>query len=168
MLNSKKQSTSLLFGFPAVARRVQWIMICLFFHPSVLRPSIQKFSWYWLISFFLKLNMLFWCYCVWESQIFLKKVFCPKVGENGPKLGFFEFIGKKKFFWIWSIKKVYIIYCILVQIPYLRKILFLNYEPKFSQPVRLQDFYANYISKLKVDWNIEIKDWLKNFGVGIV
>ena len=29
-----------------------------------------------------------------RAGFFLKKSFCPKNGENGPKTGFFEFIGK--------------------------------------------------------------------------
>ena len=31
--------------------------------------------------------------CVTEADFFLKK-FCPKNGENGPKIGLFGFIGK--------------------------------------------------------------------------
>ena len=37
----------LLFGPPAVAGRFLWIRVC----PSF-RPSVRKFSWDWLISFF--------------------------------------------------------------------------------------------------------------------
>ena len=44
------------------------------------------------------------------------------------------------FFWIWSIKKVYIKCCILAQIKYLGKIWFLRYGLKWSRPIRLQDF----------------------------
>ena len=29
-----------------------------------------------------------------RAGFFLKKSFCPKNGENGPRTGFFEFIGK--------------------------------------------------------------------------
>ena len=32
--------------------------------------------------------------CVDRSRVFLKKFFCPQNEENGPKMGFFGFIGK--------------------------------------------------------------------------
>ena len=68
--------------------------------------------------------------------------FCRKNGENGPKIGLFGFIEKFShyFFWIWSIKKVHIICCILALIPYLGKIWFLRYQRKCSRWIRLQDF----------------------------
>ena len=56
----------LFFGPPAVARRVLWIRIC----PSFC-PSVRKFSWDWLISFFLKLSMVLGTYvllCVTEPH----------------------------------------------------------------------------------------------------
>ena len=70
---------------------------------------------------------------------------------NEPKTGFFELLKNLgiKFFWIWSIIKVYIICCILAQNPYLAKIWFLRYGAKCSWPVRLQNFQINYISRKK-------------------
>ena len=48
---------------------------------------------------FLKLSIVLEahvCCCTWQGQIFLKKKKknCPKNGENRPKIGFFESIGK--------------------------------------------------------------------------
>ena len=57
------------------------------------RPSVRKFSWDWLISFFLKLGMVLEAHlvlCVTEPD-FLKNIFFPK---SGPEIGFFELIGK--------------------------------------------------------------------------
>ena len=34
------------------------------------------------------------CCCAWQSRISLKKNFCPKNGENRPKVRFFGFVGK--------------------------------------------------------------------------
>ena len=42
-----------------------------------------------------------------------------------------------KFYRIWSIVKIYIIWYVPAQIPYLGKFLFLRYRPKCSQPIRL-------------------------------
>ena len=41
--------------------------------------------------------------------------------------------------------KVYIIYCVSTQIPYLEVFLFLRYRPKFSQQIKLQGFLINHI-----------------------
>ena len=63
---------------------------------------------------------------------FLKKSFCPKNGENEPKMsqkqGFLNLLEDLviNFFWIWFIKKLCNIYCILAQTPYLGKIWFLR------------------------------------------
>ena len=87
---------NLFIGPPAVAGRVLWIRV----RPSVLpyfRPSVRKFSWDWLISFFWNSARCLghMSCCAWQGWIFfLKKFFCPENGENGPKTGFFEFIGK--------------------------------------------------------------------------
>ena len=81
------------------------------------------------------------------------------------------------FFWIWSIKKVHIICCILAPIPYLGKIWFLRYWLKCFWSIRLQDFVIDYISKTKwwkslmfcmliqINRNLKL---IKNIGVGVV
>ena len=96
----------------------------------------------------------------------------------GQKL-FFEFIEKVfiNFFWICSTMKIYIICCAPTQIPYLGKFLFLRYGSKCSQPIRLQDFLINRISR-RNEWNslifyilIQIhinQKLLKKFGGGHV
>ena len=78
-------------------------------------PSVQRFSWNWLFSFFRELNMVLGAHvvlCMTEPD-FLKKMFYPQNGENRPSPGFFECIGKFSFFFlvlyflsVWSIMKV--------------------------------------------------------------
>ena len=43
--------------------------------------------------------------------------------------------------------KTYVICSVPAQIPYLGKFLFLRYGPECSQPIRLQDFLINHISR---------------------
>ena len=64
---------------------------------------------------------------------------CPKNGENGLKMDLLENL-VINFFWIWSIKKVYINCYFLAQIPYLRKIWFLIYGPKCFWLIISQNF----------------------------
>ena len=92
--------------------------------------------------------------CMREPDFLEKNFFCsPKLGkwaQNGPKTGFFFNLLENlvtNFYRLWSIMKIYIICCVAAQIPYLRKFLFLRYGPKCSQPVRLQDFLINHISR---------------------
>ena len=97
----------------------------------------------------------------------------------GQKLGFFHLLENLviNFYWIWSIMKIYIICCVPAQIPYLGKFLFLRYGPKCSQPIRLQDFLINHISRTN-QWNslifcmliqIHINQKLsQNFWMGMV
>ena len=81
------------------------------------------------------------------------KSFLRKRAQNGPKSGFFQFTGKLIFtYWIWSLMEIYIIGCVPTQIPYLEKFLFLRYGPKCSQPIRLQYFLINHISR-RNQWN---------------
>ena len=99
------QLTYSLIGLLAMARRVIWI--------RSVRPSVQRFSWNWLFSFFQELNVVRGpCGVVYNRK---KKVLSPQNGENRPSPGFFECIGKFSFFSqfftflsIWSIMKVYI------------------------------------------------------------
>ena len=61
--------------------------------------------------------------CDW-AEFSQKKIFCPKIWENGPKMGQKQgFLNLSKdlvfnFYWICSIMKTYIICCVLAQIPY--------------------------------------------------
>ena len=95
---------------------------------------------------------------MWQSRIFRKNWFCPKIWENGTKMGQKQgFLNLLKdlvitFYWIYSIMRTYIICNVPVQIPYFGKYLFLKYEPKCSQPIRLQDFLINHISRTN-QWN---------------
>ena len=85
------QLTYSLIGLLAMARRVIWI--------RSVRPSVQKFSWNWLFSFFRELNMVLGAMCccyVWQSE-FMKKMFYLQNGKNKPSPGFFECIGKLSF-----------------------------------------------------------------------
>ena len=91
---------------------------------------------------------------VCDSQIFQKKHFAQKIGKMGQKQGFLNILKNFviNFYWICSIMKIYIICCVPAQIPYLGKFLFLRYGPKCSQPIRLQDFLINHISRTN-QWN---------------
>ena len=70
------------FGPLAVAGRVLWVRVCLsvlpYFHSSVLLPGK-----------FLGIGSL--AFSSWQSLNFCEKKTCSK---SGPKVGFFEFIGK--------------------------------------------------------------------------
>ena len=87
-----------------------------------------------------------------------KKNFLPQNWEKRPNMGqkhgFFNLLENLviNFYWIWSIMEIYIICCVPAQIPYLGKFLFLRYGPKCSQPIRLQDFLINHISRAN-QWN---------------
>ena len=134
-----------IFGPPVVAGRVLWNRICQSFHPPIhlsrhfLGIGILVFSKFWLcvrkpdkvvfdrVRFFFKKK---------------KKKKCTKNGENGPKKGFFEFIEKfgPWFFLNLVYVKLYIICYISVQILYLGNIWSLRCGPKFSWPIKLQNF----------------------------
>ena len=78
-----------IIGPQAVAGRVLWNRVCL----SVLLSG----HFLWIVSLTCS---KFWhgarnpYEVVCDSWIFQENFFCPKNGENGPKTGFFEFIGK--------------------------------------------------------------------------
>ena len=65
---------------------------------------------------------------LWQLD-FLEKFFLPPKLEkcviNGPNL-----------YWICSVLKIDIIWCVSVQVPYFGKIMFLRCRPKYSQPIR--------------------------------
>ena len=109
-------------------------------------------------------------YCAWQCWIFWEKILPPKCWKwikNCFFLNLFENL-VIYFFWIWSMKEVYIIWCILVQILDLRKIWFLKFRPKCSQPIRFQDFQIDYISRAEWWKNlVEINSWLKNIWLGM-
>ena len=139
------QLTYSLIGLLAMARRVIWI--------RSVRPSVQKFSWNWLFSFFRELKMVLGTHvvlCMTEPD-FLKKMFYPQNGENRPSPGFFECIGKFSFFsvlyffisLVYNESLYYCNCCMLEQISYSWKFWFLKYGSKCSWPIRLQDFSIN-------------------------
>ena len=67
--------------------------------------------------------------------------FTPKIGKNGPKTRFFEFIEKFGHQFLLNLFYNENIICrVPAQIPYLGKFLFLGYGPKCSQPIRLHNF----------------------------
>ena len=92
--------------------------------------------------------------CVTEPD-FLEKGFCPKNWGNGLKVsqkqGFLNLLKNVviNFYWICSLMKIYIVFCVPAQMPYLGTFLFLRYGPEYSQPIRLQDDTNSH--KLKVD-----------------
>ena len=92
------------------------------------------------------------------QPVFWEIFFLPQNWEKEPKMGqknsFFNLLENLviNFYWIWSIMEIYIICCVPAQIPYLGKFLFLRYGPKCSQPIRLQDFLINHISRTN-QWN---------------
>ena len=104
--------------------------------------------------------------CVTEPDIPEKKI-CPKNWENGSKKGqkqcFLNLLKKivNHFYWIRSMMKIPIIGCVPAQIPYLGINLFLKYRPKYSQPIRFQDFLINRISRTisEIAWYFEC--WYK-------
>ena len=90
---------------------------------------------------------------------FSRKIsFCPKIGKKVPKMGqkqcFFNLLKNLviNFYWILSVMQIYVICWVPAQISYLGKFLFLRYGPKCSQPIRLQDFLINHISRAN-QWN---------------
>ena len=87
------------------------------------------------------------------SQIF-QNFFPQKIGKMDQKQVFLNLLKSfiNNFHWICSIMKIYIICCVLVQVSYLGKLWFLRYGPKCSQPIRLQNFLINNISRTN-HWN---------------
>ena len=147
----------LCVGPPAVAWTVHNIgSFCSSVCPSVC-PGV---SWNCIISLFW---ILAWCQkpiwsCAWQSQTFWKKLFCLRIGKwtkNVPKTGFFELTEKSGHWFLLnfcSIIKTGFICCVPAQMHYLGNLLFLRYGPKCWQPIKLQDFFINHISKTN-QWN---------------
>ena len=89
---------------------------------------------------------------------FPEKDFLPqKLAKWAKNVVFFNLLKNFviNFYWICSIMKIYIICCVPAQIPYFGRFWFLRYGPKCSQPIRLQDFLINHISR-RNRWNSQI------------
>ena len=96
--------------------------------------------------------------CVTESS-FLEKFFSPqklgKLTQNGPKTGIFQFIGKFGHqFLLNLIYMKFIIFAVFLHKSHIWEN-FCSYGPKCSQPIRLQDFLINRISRTN-QWNSPI------------
>ena len=151
----------ILFGLQVVARGSFKIGSV---PPSILLSDLLSYlskSFHGIVSLFFS---KFWhgARIPWEvvcdrAGFLGKNFFAPKIGKMGQKQGFFNLLESFviNFYWIWSIMKIYIICCVPAQIPYLGKFLFLRYGPKCSQPIRLQDFLINHISRTN-QWNLPV------------
>ena len=80
---------------------------------------------------------------------FLEKLLPPKLVKWTKKKGFLNLKKNlvKNFPWICHIMKIYLVSSVPAQILYLRKILYLRCRPKWSQPIRFQDFLINHFFK---------------------
>ena len=127
-------SPSRLIWPPAVAGRVLWNRVCTSFHLP-----------FHLFGHFLGIGSLVFVK-FWHGATNLFEIVHGRVWFSRKK-----FFGQKitKFF-LNSIMKVCIVCCVPRQIPYYPKFLFVRYGPKCSQPIKLQDFLINYISRTKV------------------
>ena len=158
----------IFFGPPLVAEGSNKVgSVC----PSVCPSAFLSFCPSICLGVFLELCYLFFLNFGIVLQSYVKlfvtelvfpgKFFFPKNWENGPKTGqkqgFFNWLENLaiNFYWIWSVIKIYIICCVPALIKHLGKFLFLRYEPKCSQPIRLQDFLINHISRTN-QWNSRI------------
>ena len=121
------------------------------------------------------------CCCAWQPNLLKKKFFCPKIGENGSKVGFFEFIGKfSHYFFLYLVYKdrlYYLLYSFTN--PILRKNLvpeiwakmpsanqiagFLNWLYLLNKMIKKPDFLHIVTDswKLKVSWKILGWVWSK-------
>ena len=124
-----------------VAWRVLWNSACPSFH-----PSFHPFTFY--LGSFMAFYLKFWHgarkhmnLCMTEPG-FSKKDLPQKFGKrtkNVPNTDFVFNLLKNvviNFYWIYSVKKIYL----LCSCTNPGKILFQIYGPKYSQPIRLQDF----------------------------
>ena len=97
-----------------------------------------------------------------------KKILPQKLAKWARNMFFFNLLKNFviNFYLICSIIKIYFICCVPAQIPYFGRFWFLRYGPKCSQPIRLQDFLINHISR-RNRWNSQIF-CMKIFWVGVV
>ena len=148
VIRQERQTCNSFFGPLTVVGRLLWNKVC---------PSFR-------LSFRLSgcfLGIVSLPNMVLETHLklcatagFSRNVFAPKIRKMGQKQGLWNLLKNFviTFFWICSIMKIYIISCVPAQIPYLEKYWFLRYRPKCSQPIRLQDFLINHISRTN-QWN---------------
>ena len=136
------------FGPPAVAGRVLWNKTCPSFHPSILPSGC-------FLGILSLIFSKFWhgARNLYEVSVTVPYFLAPKIGkvdQKWAKNGFFNLLKNLvlNFHRIWSIMKIYIIYCVPAQIQHLGKFLFLRYGPKCSQLIRLQGFLINHISRI--------------------
>ena len=134
-------------GPPAVVGRCQYF--CRFL--SILR-SVLVFYWNCILNFFFNFGIVVETYiklCVTEPDFSEKKI-CPQNWENRPKK--FDSSNRFCFFYfsekIGPVMKIHINCCVPSQTPYLRRVLFLRYESKCSQPIIFQDCLINHISRV--------------------
>ena len=119
--------------------------------------------------------------CAWQGHIFLKKSFCLKNGENGPKIGqntgFFEFIGKYDFFLNLVYKENLITFAVLLHNSHTWKKSVFRDRGQYALDQSDCSIFKLTISLEQNDekawffayWCrfLEIKSWLKNIGVNI-
>ena len=132
----------LLFGPLVVVGRNLWNRVFPTFRFSLL-PSALAFSWNCIIYFFLNFGMALETHmklCV-TAEFSRNFFFAQKNGEMDQK-------------WtrIWFIMKLYVICCFPAQISHFGKFWCMRYGPKCSQPMRLEDFLTNHISRTN-QWN---------------
>ena len=100
-----------------------------------------------------------------DRALFSRKIhFCPKMGKKCPKwllnrvFWIFWKIFSFSFYWKLAKMETNILVDISPQIPYLIKVLFLSYGPKYCQPIKLQD---------SLKYNISRKKWMMKFVFGM-
>ena len=122
----KKGGISLI-GSLAVAGRVLWIGVCPSFCPSVL-PFGSFLGIGWLVFSETQHGVRGLCIVVHENRIFLKKL-SQKLGKWVKNRGGLDLLENLVIncFWIWFVKKVHIICCILALILCLEKMWFLRW-----------------------------------------
>ena len=139
----------MLIGPEAIAQRVLKNRVCLSF------PLSGCFLGIWSLVF-----SKFWygarnpndVVCD-RTRFFWKTSFSQTPGKwvkKEPKIDFLNLFKKKtvfNFYWIWSIMKIYIIWCVSANNLSSVKILLLRYWARCFLPIRLQYFYKNQISR---------------------
>ena len=134
---------------------------------------VQKFSWDWVVSFFQTWHDVRGPCGVVCGRARFFGFFSQKMGKMGQKSDFLNLLENFviNFLWIWSLKKVYVVCCILAQIPYLGKIIFLAYGPVSRIFKLIMSLELNYekawlfVCSYRL---MKIKISLKKIGLGIV